>query len=473
MPRWMIVSWFICGGAVGAQSPTHVWSRSLEGRAGVSSIAIDRSGSVLMTGGFAWTLNCGGIDLVSAGYSDIFIAKYNSDGTHLWSWRYGGEGEDRAQSLAVDSSDNLFVAGVAAYGTDLGDGAPLSFADKIFVAKYNTLGLHCWSHQFDAMQGSVYSIVVDSSGNVLVTGDFMGLVNLGGSDLVSAGISDVFLAKYNSDGVHQWSRSFGGPSWDIGTALAVDSQENVVVTGLFQEGTNLGGADLVSSGRDDAFIAKYNADGMHLWSQRAGGASIDVANSLIVDRAGNILLAGRFWHISNFGGSNLVSQGSADIFVAKFGTEGTHQWSLAFGGPEFQDATGIAIDDSDDVFVTGGFYGSMNFGADGLVSAGLGDIFVAKFAADGVLKWSKRFGGTASDGGSSIAARSNWFILAGFFSDTVDFGGGALEGGSGSHPFLAKFADTPVRSGRESFGSLKGQFEPPRMPGSTPKRQLQ
>ena len=114
-------------------------------------------------------------------------------------------------------------------------------------------------------------VAVDGSGNVLVTGIFSGTVNFGGGNLVSAGDFDIFVAKYNASGVHQWSRRFGSAERSTsGTDVAVDGSGNVFVTGYFSGTVDFGGGNLVSAGRSDIFLAKYNANGVHQWSKRFG-----------------------------------------------------------------------------------------------------------------------------------------------------------------------------------------------------------
>jgi len=191
-----------------------------------------------------------------------------------------------------------------------------------------------WSKGFGYAGCDVgYSVAVDLSGNVFVTGYFGETVNFGGSNLVSAGGNDIFVAKYNAAGVHQWSQRFGSTGGDIGYSVAVDVSGNVFVTGYFQGTVNFGGGNLVSAGGQDIFVAKYDAAGAHLWSQRFGGPGLDIGYSVAVDASGNVFVTGHFQGTVNFGGSNLVSQGGTDIFVAKYDVAGAHLWSQRFGGP--------------------------------------------------------------------------------------------------------------------------------------------
>jgi hypothetical protein len=163
-------------------------------------------------------------------------------------------------------------------------------------------------------------VAVDGSGNIFVTGDFEGTVNFGGVNLASAGLGDIFLAKYTANGVHQWSKRFGDLDEDGGTDVTVDGSGEVMVTGNFQGTVNFGGkASWVSAGGFDAFVAKYRATGQHVWGRGFGDTGNDGGNGLGVDGSGNVFVAGSFEGNVNFGGGAIAGSGGTDIFLAKYG----------------------------------------------------------------------------------------------------------------------------------------------------------
>ncbi|MDH3217262.1 MAG: hypothetical protein OEN01_13420, partial [Candidatus Krumholzibacteria bacterium] len=215
--------------------------------------------------------------------------------------------------------------------------------------------------------------------NVVVTGDFQGTVDFGGGNLVSAGSTDIFVAKYDASGAHQWSQRFGSTNSDAGYGVAVDASGNVVVTGEFRGTVDFGGGNLVSAGSDDIFVAKYDASGAHQWSQRAGSTNLERGYGVAIDASGNVVVTGPFQGTVDFGGGDLVSAGSTDIFVAKYDASGAHQWSQRAGSTGGDIGQGVAVDASGNVVVTGEFQGTVEFGGGDLVSAGSTDIFVAKF----------------------------------------------------------------------------------------------
>ena len=428
-----------------ALTPAHFWSQRFgsTGNDVGNAVAVDGSGNVVVTGSFTGTVDFGGGNLVSAGGTDIFVAKYNASGVHQWSQRFGSTSNDVGYAVAVDGSGNVLVTGNFQGTVNFG-GVNLVSAGNfdIFLAKYNASGVHQWSQGFGSTGfDDGEAVAVDGSGNVVVTGPFSGTVNFGGVNLVSAGGFDIVVAKYNSSGVHQWSQRFGSTSDDVGYGVAVDGSGNVVATGAFQGTVNFGGVNLVSAGSGDIFVAKYNSSGVHQWSQPFGGTSFDIGYAVAVDGSGNVVVTGYFQGTVGFGGGNLVSAGSSDIFVAKYNASGVHQWSQRFGSTSLDEGRAIAVDGSGNMVATGLFQGTVDFGGGNLVSAGLSDVFLARYNASGMHQQSQRFGSTIADNGYGVAADGPGnAVVTGYFQGTVDFGGGNLVSAGGTEVFLAAYA---------------------------------
>jgi hypothetical protein len=159
---------------------------------------VDASGNVLVTGYFAGTMDLGGGPLTSAGNQDLFVAKLDPSGAHVWSKHFGDTGIQQGQSIAVDASGNVLVTGHFAGTMDLGGGPLTSTVGSLdlFVAKLDPSGAHVWSKRFgDASDQVGQGIAADSAGNVLVTGFFNGAMDFGFGVITSAGGNDIFVAK--------------------------------------------------------------------------------------------------------------------------------------------------------------------------------------------------------------------------------------------------------------------------------------
>jgi hypothetical protein len=139
------------------------------------------------------------------------------------------------------------------------------------------------------------------------------------------------------DPKHLWSKSFGGISDDYGYSVSVDSSGNVYITGYFwSSAIDFGGGALKNAGNWDIFLAKFDSNGNHKWSKRFGGSNYDYGYSVSVDSSGNVCITGHFYSSAiDFGGGSLTNannNGTSDIFLAKFDSNGNHKWSKRFGG---------------------------------------------------------------------------------------------------------------------------------------------
>ena len=432
----------------GAQTPVHLWSTRFGGvGADVGrAVAVDGSGIIAVTGNFSQAVDFGGGDLFSAANSDdIFFAEYSSSGTHQWSKGFGASQNDYGYGVAVDGSGNAVFTGQFNGTVNFG-GGPLTSAggSDIFVAKYNLAGGHLWSKRFGSTADDVaYAVAMNGAGDVAITGHFAGTIDFGGGPLTLAGTNaDIFVAKFDANGVHQWSRRLGDTQADEGMAIAMDESGNVVVTGNFQGTVDFGGGPLTSAGFQDIFVAKYDANGVHQWSRRFGGLGGEIGNAIALDRFGNVVVTGGFADVVDFGGGPLTSAGAYDIFLAKYNSSGVHQWSKRFGSTGFDEGYSVAMDRSGYVAVTGYFDNTVDFGGGPRPSAGNHDIFLAKYDASGVHQWSQRFGDQSYDFGHAVAMDTQGIVVfTGEFRWTADFGGGPLQTAFNTTDiFLAQYA---------------------------------
>ncbi len=377
-----------------APDGTHLWSKRFGSGANDSAedVAIDASGNLVVVGGFAQTVNFGGGARTSMGSGDIFIAKYAPDGSHLWSKTFGGADYDQALTVAIDGAGNIVVGGVFTMTASFG-GAPLSTpyptsnaTDDVFLAKYTPNGDHVWSKEFltSGVLGKINAVAADATGNIAITGDFVGAADFGGGEVWSNQASvDGFVAMLAPTGVHRWSRSFGGSSADSGDGITFDSAGNVVVVGGFASAVDFGGGPLAGDGGGNGFVAKYTNTGRHLWSRALGGKlTNDSATDVALGSGDAVAITGYFgatdaWPAS-FGGPSFSGLGGRDVFVAKYTAAGAHVWSEMYGGAGNENASGIALDAAGAVVVVGGLSEPATFNGRSLTSAGGVDVFLMK-----------------------------------------------------------------------------------------------
>lgn len=415
-----------------AEPPPEIeWARkagsgeSEQGRA----IAADASGNIYVTGYFSETTSFGTTNLVSSGTEDVFVAKYTPAGALLWARRAGGNEYDEGRGIAVDGSGNVYVTGLfqntASFpGTNLSS----SGASDVFIAKYNTQGTLLWARKAGGNgYDEAYALAIDGAGQVYITGAFEGTATFGSTMLTNASSAlDIFVAKWDSNGTFQWARRAGGAYDDAGNGLAVDAETNVLVTGFFSTNAAFGSTNIIAPGLSgDIFIAKYNASGTLQWVRQAGGANHDTGQAVAVDAWGNILVTGQFRISASFSGTNVTGNGP-DIFVARYNPAGQLHWVRRAGGndPIYGDAGwGIRADAAGNAYVSGHFSGTASFGSTNIATAAFNDVFVAKYATNGQTVWVERVGGIGIDIGYALALDgSNNVSVTGFFYETATAG---------------------------------------------------
>jgi len=439
-----------------AATPPHFWSQ----RFGDSSdqqhgyaVATDAFGNVFVAGGLAGTIDFGGGPLSSTGPFDIdvFLVKFSPTGVHLWSKRFGEDAQPQiVNSLAIDGFGYVVITGTFRGSVNFGGGILTSaggpFALDVFVARFDGSGNHSWSKQFgDGSDQVANDVTTDSSGNVLITGVFDGSVDFGGGNHASLGGYDIFVAKLDPwSGTYQWSRAFGDVSYQYAYSVSTDASSNVILGGNIEGTVDFGGGPLAGFGGSDVFLAKLDAAGNHVWSDRYGDASTYASGTAATDASGNVVVTGSVQGAIDFGGGTLPTAGQSDIFLAKISSGGFHLWSKRFGDTEWQNGTAVATDASDNVIVTGSLNGTADFGGGNLT--GSGDIFLAKFNSAGAHQARQRYGDSLAQFANAVATDGNGnIVMTGDFQSTVDFGGGDLSA-FGTYPidiFVVKFGGSP------------------------------
>lgn len=389
------------------------------------SIAVDNAGNIYITGQFRGTAAFGNLSITSAGNTDAFIAKYNRTGQVLWVKSAGGTGYSYGQDIAVDAAGNIYITGVY-YNTTTFENTSFTSAGNsdLFIAKYNTEGILQWARSAGGANNDFgQSIAVDANGNVYITGYFQGTSTFGTTTLTSTPLpfDDVFVAKYTTNGTFQWVKSAGGPGGDFGYDIAVDSNGNVYVTGIYIETAFFDGTPLTSEGSTDVFLAKYNTNGGKEWVRSAGGTGIDNGQGVAVDGNNNVYISGIFSNTARFENKYATSAGNSDIFLAKYTTDGSIQWLRSAGGINNESGKGIAVDAVGSIYLTGYYHNAAMFGGTSLLSSGYSDLYVAKYSTNGNFDWVRSAGGTNDDYGQNIVIDTlgNVFVVGNFENRAV------------------------------------------------------
>ena len=359
----------------------------------VRGLATDKQGNVFVVGELQGTTSGGTINVVNAGGVDIFLAKLDPTGKTIWAKAFGNSADQYGNSVAVDTAGNVFITGRMVGAVDFGGGAPgvsAGAGDNLFVAKLDTDGKHVWSNAFGDDSDQIgYGVATTPDGDVVVTGSLVGAIDFGGGvSFPSAGNTDIFVAKLASaNGAGMWGHHYGDDQDQSGNGVAVGADSGVVITGGMVGKFNFGGGDLDAKSKTNVFVAKLRADGTHQWSHDYGSNNDNqVGYGVAVDPALNILVVGYLKGTLSFGGgtptltdSANANSGNTDMFVAKLSADGVGVWARSFGDVNDQTAWAVTADPVSNVFVGGTYEGTVNL-PPSITATGSYDAFWAELA---------------------------------------------------------------------------------------------
>jgi hypothetical protein len=351
-----------------------------------------------------------------------------TEATKKWLKQFGSNKYDQSYDIATDSEDNIYLTG-STFGNLAGNNAGQYDS---WVAKYNSNGDRVWIKQFGTSKTEESSgIAIDSSDNVYLTGYISGEL---------AGSSDAWVAKYSSNGDRIWFKQFGSATDDSSREIAIDSSDNVYLTGY-----TFGDLAGTNAGSSDAWIAKYNSNGDRAWIEQLASSSSDYSNNIAIDSKDNIYLTGIT--TGDLAGTNTTN--SLDAWVTKYSSNGDRVWIEQFDSSDSDFSDGIAIDSNDNIYLTGFTYGALAGN-----NLGRSDVWMAKYDRNGDRVWIKQFGSSSLDYSSEIAIDSNDNIYLNGFT----YGALAEKNPSSNHEdvWIAKYDLNGDRLWVKQFGSLYG-----------------
>ena len=439
------------------------------------------------------------------------VVEYNKseeiiiDPYRIWATYYGGSNSDYGNSICTDNSGNLYVIGMTystnfptqtltgaynqtTYGGGLGDA---------FILKFSSSGARLWAAYYGGNDNDWgESICTDNLGNLFVTGytsstNFPTQTLPGAYNQSYSGGYDAFILKFNSNGARLWATYYGGSGsggsgYEGGNSICTDNSGNLYVTGWtnstnFPIQTLTGGYNQTTygGGDGDAFILKFNSNCARLWATYYGGIAYDEGLSICTDNLNNLYVTG--WTSStNFptqilpGAYNQTTGIGSSVFILKFASTGSRQWAAYYGGSYGDGGRGICIDNSGNLYVTGGT-SSTNFPTQILpgaynqttYSGSPGDAFILKFDSNCARLWATYYGGSSYDDGYEVCTdnsgnlyvigetNSNNFptqILSGAYNQTTR--GGFYD------IFILKFTNSGARQWATYYGGNDYDSEP-------------
>ncbi len=328
---------------------------------------------------------------------------------------------------------------------------------------------------------NIYSVVTDATGMIFVTGESSsvgGIATSGAHQETYPAASSAFLAKFTSSGTRVWGTYYGDASGATsGEGIALDNAGMVYIGGNTQaSGLGTTGAHQASiGGGRDAFLAKFNTNGVRQWATYYGGTNTDYGYAVATDDNNNVFLAGWSQSTSGIGtpGAHLSASNTRNAFVVKFNSSGTRQWGTYYGGttsiPNGDEGYALATDSDNNIYLTGSTINSTGIATPGAhqptrASSNTNrDAFLVKFNTNGVRQWGTYYGGTAgSTVGWSVATDTfNNVYLGGITSANNAIATPSAHqptyGGGDNDAFLVKFNPSGVRQWGTYYGGTESE----------------
>lgn len=363
-----------------------------------------------------------------------------------WNKHIGGVGLDDVSNIKVMTTNGVLLGGSFSNTIDMDFGPGILNktvvgVSDIFVQRTDSSGNLVWVYTVGGTQtDKVIDVAFDENGDVYATGNFTTTVDFdngaGVENRTATGLSDIFLVKLSSSGVFQWVKTFGGSGYDTGSGIDFDSSGNVYVTGNFKGTVDFDpsgtGNTITSNGLGDIFVQKLDNSGNHIWTKTFGGTNEESIRGIELTPGNEILLTGYFKSTSvdfnpNSGVNSSFSNGSNDLYVLKWDTNGNYLWHYAKGGTNEDYGYSISVAENGDFFVAGAFvsnsidFGPVSTGNSYILGTGVTNLYFLKFNSLNQLMWVKSLHSDASIYPNQILNKDNRLYMAGVFSGQPDF----------------------------------------------------
>ncbi len=424
-------------------TPTFEW---VAGGGGAKSdktraVTFDREGNVFMAGETTDDGTFGDQKRTGLGSTDFFLTKLSKDGKFLWVRSLGGSLVDRGYGVACDAAGNAYVTGHYQSTDAQANGQTLPNAGDydVFIAKYDTKGALIWIKTAGG-KGYDYGhgIVVDSKGDIVVTGAVAGEAKFGDTT-VNAGSTTrpIFCAKYDSDGNLKWVKTTGGKFSGSGHGLGVDATDSIYIGGSGGGEGAMDGVTLQSKAQA-GIVLKLTPEGTAVWASFLPGVPSAGFHEIAVDTAGRTWCAGMFKGVLNGGPAHSTGDKDNDGVLAHYSPEGKLVWSHVLQGPATDYCLGVATDNTGRCFVTGEFSETATFAGQTLKTQGATDIFTAAFDEKGGLEWLLQTGGAKGDNAYCMAWHpSGRLIFSGACVAPATFGALTMTSPGGAEAYGA------------------------------------
>lgn len=332
----------------------------------ITSAVADAANNTYITGGFTGTASINGATIISAGEFDIFVAKLNSLNGIEWIKTSSGANTEIAHAISMDASGNIILLGHYTGTLKFGSFSAGTKSDyNLFAISMSSFDGSIKEMRYaggiNGSNASLSHLSMDGNGDVFADGTFYNDIIIDGVTVKPVGSNDVVVIKFTPAGNVSWYKQIGSSMIESAGGLKIDNENALYVAGSFSNSITLDGKTIISAGATDIFLCKWDNDGNLKWLESGGGTYIDDVYSIALGLDGDIYLAGSYTGNAHFGKLSLPEIGEGDAMVIKYSKDGEAKWQLHGGGIGEDDFSGIEVDNTGGVFITGSNQESAQF----------------------------------------------------------------------------------------------------------------
>ncbi|MBK7666097.1 MAG: T9SS type A sorting domain-containing protein [Sphingobacteriaceae bacterium] len=321
-----------------------IWAKSFYANASdARQVYVDGGGNVYTIGTFDTSADldpgASSFSVTAVGNRDFFISKLDAAGNFIWAKNFGSAGNyNYGNSIIADPLGNVYATGVFLNTVDFDPGPGTNTITStgnydVFILKLDVSGNYIWAKSVgSSLSDQSSSLEIDASGNIYISGYFVGTVDFdpGASvtNRVSIGGFDAFLLKLDNNGNFILANSIGGAFDDYFSDIVLDANKNIYATGSFASTVDFDGGPgtntISTQGFTDAFILKIDSSTNFIWARSMGGTSYDYGYSIDINAIGDLYATGIFSLTANFDlpaiTATLSSPNGNDGYIAKYKT---------------------------------------------------------------------------------------------------------------------------------------------------------
>jgi uncharacterized protein (TIGR02145 family) len=359
----------------------------------------------------------------------------------LWGTYYGGTNDEELGQCSVDNAGDVYLAGFTNSSNNIASIG--SYQDTLtgsydgFLIKFNAAGQRLWGTYFGGTsydELSNASIIIDKSANIYISGNTRstsGIASPGAHQTIfGGGQYDCFIEKFSQAGNRIWGTYYGGAFADNAGNVTVDKNGNIFLSGQTASDTGIATSGSYQPNRYnnsvDAFLAKFDSNGVRQWGTYYGGESNDLSEACTTDGSGNVFFCGLTNSQINIASpgafQTIYGGGTYDAYLVKFSPGGQRDWATYYGGSNEERGFGCTANNAGEVCLVGETNSPDAIGSTGCyqpVLGGMYDAFIVKFDSLGQRLWGTYYGGPDYDIAYSCTfGWNNYIFLVGCSKST-------------------------------------------------------